>query len=93
MPNTQLSIQIPKELKRNLKNISDISYRSESYLVTKAVAEYIARNEWKIKALKKAKAEADKGFFISQEAMEAWVNSIGTDNELAPPSIDVFPNQ
>lgn len=36
--------------------------------------------------------EADEGIFISQAAMNAWVDSWGTDNELAPPKPDIRPN-
>lgn len=36
--------------------------------------------------------EADKGIFISQEKMDAWVSSWGTDSELLPPEPDIFPD-
>jgi predicted transcriptional regulator len=36
-------------------------------------------------------AEADKGIFISAEAMHRWVESWGTENELPPPEPDIFP--
>ena len=35
--------------------------------------------------------EADKGVFISGEAMSRWVESWGTDHELPPPEPDIFP--
>ena len=35
-------------------------------------------------------AEADKGVFISSEAMLHWIESWGTENELPPPEPDVF---
>ena len=40
--------------------------------------------------LKKAKQEADKGEFISHEAMGAWIKSLGTDEELPAPEVDIF---
>ena len=42
-------------------------------------------------AIRKGIAEADKGVFISQEKMDAWVSSWGTDSELPPPKPDIFP--
>ncbi|NOQ34519.1 MAG: hypothetical protein GQ569_01315 [Methylococcaceae bacterium] len=45
-----------------------------------------------MKALQTAKEEADKGVFISQDAMESWVNSLGTENELTAPTPDIHPN-
>jgi len=92
MSNTQFSMRIPEELKVSLQALSEFSHRSQSYLATKAISEYVNRNEWKLKALHEAKIEADKGVFISQNAMESWVNSLGTDNELSAPKPDIFPN-
>lgn len=44
-------------------------------------------------AIRKAIAEADQGIFISQEKMDAWISSWGTDLELPPPEPDVFPKK
>ncbi|WP_413992194.1 hypothetical protein ACMDCR_08950 [Labrys okinawensis] len=47
----------------------------------------------RLEALKIAVAEADKGIFISGEAVEAWVRSWDTENELPPPEPDIFPTK
>lgn len=44
----------------------------------------------KANLIKEALKEAEKGAFISQEAMEKWVDSLGSDKELPPPQPDVF---
>ena len=49
--------------------------------------------DWKKEALKQAKVEAEKGEFISHEAMKAWIDSLGADNELPAPCIDIFKNK
>jgi len=41
------------------------------------------------KAVDAAIAEADKGIFVSQEAVDRWMESWGTENELPMP--DIFP--
>ena len=41
-------------------------------------------------AIREAVAEADKGTFISQEKMDAWLSSWGTGMELPPPEPDIF---
>ena len=92
MATTQFSMRISEELKAKLQILSEVSHRSQSYLGTKAIEEYINRNEWKLKSLQEAKQEADKGVFISQDAMELWVDSLGTENELTAPTPDIFPN-
>ena len=43
-------------------------------------------------AIRKATAEADKGVFVSQEKMDAWVSSWGTNSELPSPEPDIFPD-
>ena len=54
------------------------------------IEEYVEHNSWKVEALKRAKGEAEKGEFISHQAMGRWIKSLGTDNELQTPEIDVF---
>jgi predicted transcriptional regulator len=46
----------------------------------------------KAKAIIEAFKEADKGEFISSEAMHKWVNSWGNDDELPAPEIDIICN-
>ncbi|CAN7687505.1 hypothetical protein [Rhizobium sp. LjRoot254] len=42
-------------------------------------------------AIEAALAEADKGIFVSQEAVDRWMESWGTENELPMPEPDIFP--
>lgn len=53
-------------------------------------ASFLRRSETERRLLKERIAEADKGVFISAEAMHRWIESWGTDNELPPPEPDVF---
>jgi RHH-type rel operon transcriptional repressor/antitoxin RelB len=92
MTTTQFSMRISDDLKKSLETISKISHRSQSQIATKAIAEYVARNEWKLKAIQEAKKEADKGVFVSQEAVIDWLDSWDSENELPAPEADVFPN-
>jgi hypothetical protein len=51
---------------------------------------YLDHQALKRDAIRKSLAEADKGVFISGEAMHRWIESWGTANELPPPEPDVF---
>jgi predicted transcriptional regulator len=93
MSNTVLSIRVTDEMKEQLELLATTSKRSKAYLAKEAIADYINRNAWKAKALRDAVTKADEGVFISQDAMEDWVNSLGTENELPPPAPDIFPNK
>ena len=46
----------------------------------------------KRRAIREAVIEADKGIFISQEKMDAWVSSWGTDSEYPLPGPDILLN-
>ena len=83
-------MRIPEELKTSLREISALSHRSQSQIAVKAIAEYVARNEWKMKAIQEAKKQSDKGEFVSQAATDAWLDSWGTENELTIPEVDIF---
>lgn len=88
---TPFSIRLPDDLRESLATISQISHRSQSQIATKAIAEYVARNEWKLKAIQEAKHEAEKGVFISQEATLDWLDSWGSDQEHEAPMPDIHP--
>jgi RHH-type rel operon transcriptional repressor/antitoxin RelB len=90
MATTPFSIRIDDSVRDQLEKICDLTERSKAYVTSKAIEEYVERNSWKVEALKRAKTEAEKGEFISHQAMGEWINSLGTDDELPAPSVDVF---
>ena len=92
MATTPFSIRIDDTVRYELEKICDLTERSKAYITSKAIEEYVERNSWKVTALKQAKLEAEKGEFISHDAMGAWINSLGTDDELSPPNVDIFKN-
>lgn len=91
MPNTAFSIRLTDELKQSLATISQLTHCSQSQIVAKAIADYVSRNEWKLKAIQAAKVEAENGVFVSQDATLAWLDSWGTDDETHAPDPDVYP--
>jgi predicted transcriptional regulator len=91
MPTVPFSLRIEPKLKAKLEKEAAREDRSAAYIAQRAIAAFIESREARRKALKEAVAEADKGVFISEEAMDAWVDSWGTENELPPPEPDIFP--
>lgn len=89
----QFSMRLPKNLKNSLKEISHLSHRSQSQIATKAISEYVEKNEWRMKAMTEATRAADKGIFISHEKIDSWLGSWGEKNELLAPTPDIFPNK
>ncbi len=64
--------------------------RTQASIASEMLAKDITDKAYRARAIQEAKEEAKKGAFISQEAVEKWVASIGTDNELPLPEPDVF---
>ena len=92
MATERLSLRIDANLKKNLEREAKREDRSVSYLAVKAIEAMLNDCAKKHAAIREALAEADKGIFTSQEKMDAWVSSWGTDSELPPPEPDLFPD-
>jgi predicted transcriptional regulator len=91
MATTPFSFRIDEKLKTKLEKAAAREQRSASHVVHQAVTAYLDRQDAKRKAIREAMAEAEKGVFISEEAMDAWIDSWGTERELPPPEPDIFP--
>ena len=91
MPTTPFSIRLDTDIKVKLEQEARLEDRSAGYIAQKAIEDYLDAKAYKRECLREAVAEADKGVFISEEAMDAWINSWGTENELPMPRPDVFP--
>jgi RHH-type rel operon transcriptional repressor/antitoxin RelB len=89
MASTVLSVRVPEELKEQLDYLSRSTKRSRAYLAAEALGDYVKRNAWRAQELHAAIKEADKGIFVSHEAMVEWADALGATNEIAPPKTDV----
>ncbi len=94
MPSSaRFSMRLEPELKDWLEEEAKLKDRSAGYIAAQAIAAHKARSETRRRIIEEAIAEADKGVFISDEKMTAWVDSWDSDNELPEPEPDIFPNQ
>ena len=91
MASTVLSVRVPEELKAQLDYLSRSTKRSRAYLAAEALGDYVKKNAWRARELHDAISEADKGVFVSHEAMVAWANSLSTSAASAPPKPDIRP--
>lgn len=73
---TTMTIRLTPELKASLEKLAGATRRSKSFLASEAIREYLALNEWQIRELQEAVAEADAGDFASDDevraVMEKW---------------------
>lgn len=83
---TTISVRISKATKDRLARLADSTKRSQAFLAAEAIEEFLDLNEWQVAHIEKAIAEADaSGPFVAHEDVSAWVESLGTEEELPPP--------
>jgi predicted transcriptional regulator len=90
MGEVPLSLHVKAEVKQKLEEEARLLDISADSLAERAIQSYFEVCASERELLKQRVAEADKGVFISSEAMHRWMTSWGTDNELPPPEPDVF---
>ena len=90
MTTERLSLRIDAELKKSLEREARREERSASYLAVKAIEAMLHSRAEKRAAIHAAIAEADRGAFVSQAAMDTWISSWDTVSEPPPPEPDTF---
>ncbi|KQT64398.1 MULTISPECIES: hypothetical protein [unclassified Aureimonas] len=85
-----LPLVIDPEIGARLERRASLEQTSASSIAERAIAAYLQANELKEEAIHNAALEADKGVFISSEAIERWMMSWDTDDELPPPEPDIL---
>ena len=89
MTTARLGLRIDAELKHRLELEAKREEGFASFLAIKAIESMLRDRAEKRAALRSAIQAADKGSFISRDAMDAWAASCGTDAETAPPPADL----
>lgn len=84
------SVRLDQEVRDELEEEARRRHLSADEIANEAIRAYLDHQASKREAIREAIAEADKGVFISSEAMHRWIESWDTENELPPPEPDVF---
>lgn len=84
---TTITVRIDDNIKNRLEKLAKTTSRNKSYLVTHAIEDYLASNDWQIQEIEKTIKMANKtgARFVEHEKVEKWLDSWGTDNELKAP--------
>ena len=64
-----MTIRLDADIKARLDKLADVTHRSKSFLAAEAVREYIELNEWQLREIQAAVAEADAGDFASDDSV------------------------
>ena len=85
----RLSLRIDANLKKSLEEEARRERRSASWLAVEAIEALLRGREEKRAAIRAALDEADRGVFISRDAMDAWISSWDSDPAGPPPEPDI----
>ena len=74
-----MTIRLEPALKRRLEQLAESTQRSRSFLAVQAIREFVERNEWQIREIRSAVAEADRDEFASEELVREVLDKWGAD--------------
>lgn len=83
------TIRLDETLKKALEYEAALEQRPPAQLAVRAIRAMVQARQAKRDAITAALQEAEKGQFISSEAMFAWIDSWDSDNEWPEPSVDI----
>ena len=74
-----MTIRLEPALKRRLERLAESTQRSRSFLAAQAIREFVELNEWQIREIRSAIAEADRDDFASEELVKEVLGKWGAD--------------
>jgi predicted transcriptional regulator len=90
MTTARFTLRLDPELKQWLEDEAELQDRSAGWLAKRAIETMKRASEARRQLVQDAVSEADKGVFVSSEAVHAWMETWDTDREALPPQPDVF---
>jgi predicted transcriptional regulator len=90
MGEVPLSLHVNAQLKQELEQEARLLHVSESEIAERAIEAFLNLQAHKRDVVAAAIAEADKGVFVSSEAMLDWMERLETDLDAPPPEPDIF---
>jgi RHH-type transcriptional regulator, rel operon repressor / antitoxin RelB len=72
-----ITVRLDEETVAFLDKLGEVEDRDRSYLVRKAVSNFVELHRWQIEQIEQAVKEADAGLFLSDEETEAFMQELG----------------
>ena len=82
------TVRVPVQILERLDRLADTTERTRASLATRALAAYVENEESRLQAIREGIHDLDAGRAVSNEKVEAWLDSWGADNELPPPACE-----
>lgn len=85
MAKTSISVRLDSELDEQLTSVASHLDRPKSWVVERALKEFIELQLWQIAAIEEGLRDADAGRVVSHDEVIAWVESWGQPDEKPMP--------
>ena len=76
---TTMTIRLEPELKQRLDRLAEATQRSKSFLAAQAIRDFVDLNEWQIREIRNAIAEADVEDFASDDLVRDVLGKWGAE--------------
>ncbi|CAB3907341.1 hypothetical protein LMG26846_04829 [Achromobacter insuavis] len=80
-----LTAHVPLPLAEKVDQMASRLDRSRGWIVKQALSAWIAQEEERDKLTQQALADVEVGRFVDHQAVQAWAESLGTDQPLPLP--------
>jgi len=80
-----LTAHVPLSLAEKVDQLAARLERSRGWIVKQALSAWIDQEEERSRLTREALAEVDAGRVIDHQAVQAWADSLSTDQPLPPP--------
>ena len=92
MGTSPYSIRLDDALRQSLEREAEIEDRPPTQLAVRAIRAMLEAKVAKRAAIEAALERADSGVLISAEAMNDWIDSWDTEDEVSTPKADITPD-
>lgn len=89
MASTSITILLDDDLRQRLEEVARAERRSASALVVEAIEEMLTEKAARRDLVLEALNEAEKGEFISEEAVLSWFEKLDAERDVPLPKPDV----
>ena len=76
---TTMTIRLEPELKQRLDRLAEATQRSKSFLAAQTIRDFVDLNEWQIREIRNAIAEADVEDFASDDLVRDVLGKWGAE--------------
>jgi predicted transcriptional regulator len=72
-----ITVRLDPDTVAFLDKLAEVEDRDRSYMIKRAVANFVQLHRWQIEEIEKAVKEADAGLFLSEEETAQFMNELG----------------